>query len=209
MPSTLVAEVRSLLGAGEPFVYAYYDGIDKVAHEYGLGEHYDAELCAVDRLVGDLLDVLPAGRGAARHRRPRPGRRRRQRVASRSDVLAHVVDSQSGEGRFRWLHARPGQRRRPARRGAEASYGDDAWVVSRDQIIDEGWFGPRVTAAAAAGSATWRSRPRADVGVRRSGRHRAVRADRAATARSPRRRCSCRSWRRRGEAAASDAEHER
>ena len=30
--------------SGEPFVYAYYEGIDKVAHEYGLGEHYDAEL---------------------------------------------------------------------------------------------------------------------------------------------------------------------
>ena len=52
---------RRLLAGGEPFVYAYYDGIDKVAHEYGLGEHYDAELAAVDRLVADVLAVLPAG----------------------------------------------------------------------------------------------------------------------------------------------------
>src|SRR5690606_13954970 len=38
MPSTLVAEIRNQLALGEPFVYAYYDGVDKVAHEYGLGE---------------------------------------------------------------------------------------------------------------------------------------------------------------------------
>ena len=44
---------------------------------------YDAELRAVDRLVGDLLDVLPAGRGAAGHRRPRPGRRRRRASSAR------------------------------------------------------------------------------------------------------------------------------
>jgi len=25
----------------------------------------------------------------------------------------------------------------------------DAWVVTRDQVIEEGWFGPRVTAEAA------------------------------------------------------------
>jgi len=59
MPSSLVVEVRRLLGAGEPFVYAYYEGIDKVAHEYGLDEHFEAELAAADRLVADLLAVLP------------------------------------------------------------------------------------------------------------------------------------------------------
>ena len=33
----------------ERFVYAYYDGPDRVAHEYGLVAHYDAELAATDR----------------------------------------------------------------------------------------------------------------------------------------------------------------
>ena len=50
-----------LAAAGEPFVYAYYEGIDKVAHAEGLGEYYDDELRAADRLVGDVLDVLPPG----------------------------------------------------------------------------------------------------------------------------------------------------
>jgi len=51
--------VQRLLSEGEPFVYAYYDGIDKVAHADGLGALYDAELRAVDRMVGDLLAALP------------------------------------------------------------------------------------------------------------------------------------------------------
>ena len=42
-------------------MYAYYDGIDKVAHAYGFGDHYDSELVAVDRMVGDVADRLPAG----------------------------------------------------------------------------------------------------------------------------------------------------
>ncbi len=33
--------------AGAPFVYAYYEGIDKVAHAEGLGPYYDDELRAV------------------------------------------------------------------------------------------------------------------------------------------------------------------
>ena len=59
--STLVTELSIQLGKGEPFVYAYYDGIDKVAHEYGLSQYYDAELAAADRLVADVLSILPPG----------------------------------------------------------------------------------------------------------------------------------------------------
>ena len=61
VPSSLPLEVGRCLDAGEPFVYAYYDGIDKVAHAYGFGDHYDSELVAVDRMVGDVADRLPAG----------------------------------------------------------------------------------------------------------------------------------------------------
>ena len=66
--------MRRLLAAGEPFVYAYYDGLDKVAHEHGLGEHYAEELRIVDRLVGDLIEVLPPGAVLVRDLGPRPGR---------------------------------------------------------------------------------------------------------------------------------------
>jgi len=59
--SSLPVTVGSLLRGGERFVYAYYDGVDKVAHERGFGPHYDAELAAADALVGAVRDALPRG----------------------------------------------------------------------------------------------------------------------------------------------------
>jgi hypothetical protein len=42
--SAIAVEVGRQLAAGERFVYAYYGGVDKTAHERGFGEFYDAEL---------------------------------------------------------------------------------------------------------------------------------------------------------------------
>ena len=67
-------------------------------------------------------------------------------VAVHRDVLAQV-SFQSGEGRFRWLHARPG-RTAALREAAETHHADTAWVRTQEQTIDEGWWGPRVTDAA-------------------------------------------------------------
>ncbi len=145
MPSTLVVEVRRLVGRGEPFVYAYYDGVDKVAHEYGLGRHYDAELMAADRLVADLLTVLPPGAAlliTADHGQVEVG----DRIIALPPDLLECVRLQSGEGRFRWLHARPG--RLGALLDAADVFTDVAWVATREQVRDEGWFGPRLTSAA-------------------------------------------------------------
>ncbi len=139
VPSTMVVEVRSLLGAGEPFVYAYYDGLDKVAHQYGLRDHYEQELRTVDRLVGDLLGVLPPGAAlvvTSDHGQVEVGPATR---LPGPELLAGV-QLLSGEGRFRWLHARPGAHG-DVLAAAEEAHGDEAWVRSRDQIVDEGWFG--------------------------------------------------------------------
>ena len=58
--ATLVEHCRRLVLAGERFVYAYYPGVDEVAHAYGLhDEFYERELAAADALVGSLLDALP------------------------------------------------------------------------------------------------------------------------------------------------------
>jgi predicted AlkP superfamily pyrophosphatase or phosphodiesterase len=143
VPSTLVVEVRRLLGEGEPFVYAYYDGLDKVAHERGLGEYYAQELRTVDRLVGDLVEALPAGAAlvvTSDHGQVEVGTSAR---LPGPDLLAGV-ELLSGEGRFRWLHARPGATADVAAAGEEA-HGDEAWVRTREQIVDEGWFGGPIT----------------------------------------------------------------
>ncbi len=137
--SSLPIEVGRLLRADERFVYAYYDGIDKVAHGSGLGAHYDAELRSVDRLVGDLVSELPPGAVlvvTADHGQIDVGP---QVELLGRDVMSGVQFI-SGEGRFRWLHALPG-----AADDLEAAvldrYGASTWVMSRDRLIDEGLFG--------------------------------------------------------------------
>jgi len=144
--AVLLLELRKALQDGEPFVYAYYDGIDKVAHEYGLGEHYDAELVAVDRLVADVMGSLPRNAAlviTADHGQVDVGA---NIIHLHPEVAAHV-SFQSGEGRFRWLHARPGRVPQLAE-ACRAHHADTGWVYEREQTVDEGWWGPHVTDAA-------------------------------------------------------------
>jgi len=140
---TLAVEVRRALAAGEPFVYVYYDGIDRIAHEFGFGEHYDAELAGVDRLVTELMMSLPRGAAlvvTADHGLVDCSTGK----VELEDAVKRLVDRQSGEARFRWLHAEPG-RSRELLKAAMASHGHQAWVWSAEQLIDEGWLGPVVT----------------------------------------------------------------
>ena len=98
-----------LLGRGAPLVYAYYDGIDKVAHGSGLGDLYDAE----------LRGRRPAGRRPGGAELP-PGAvllvtadHGQIDVGPRVELLGREVMATvrffSGEGRFRWVHALPGR----------------------------------------------------------------------------------------------------
>ena len=72
--ATLVEHAVQCIDAGEPLVYAYYPGVDSVAHEFGLH----------DRVSGTTNWPRPTGSsrphrrvagaiGVARHVRPRPG----------------------------------------------------------------------------------------------------------------------------------------
>ncbi|HEV3281080.1 MAG TPA: alkaline phosphatase family protein [Acidimicrobiales bacterium] len=137
--SSLPAEVSRLLRVGEPFVYAYYDGIDRVAHTSGLGELYDAELRAVDRMVADVADQLPAGAAlvvTADHGQIDVGPRLELLGREIMDLVSYL----SGEGRFRWLHARPG-RTGDLLDAVTGRYAQTTWVKTRDEVIDEGLFG--------------------------------------------------------------------
>jgi hypothetical protein len=140
-PSGLVVEVARAVRAGTSFVYAYYEGLDKVAHEHGLGEHYDAELQAIDHLVGWLLELLPASCClllTADHGQVHVG----DDVVPLDAGFEPMVVGASGEARFRWLHARAGAAADLLAAAAEAHPG--AWVTDRESFLDEGWMGPTV-----------------------------------------------------------------
>lgn len=143
--STLVVGVRAALRNGERFVYAYYDGVDNVAHAFGLHEHYDAEIASADRLVGELLDELTPGTAllvTADHGQVDVARRT---VAIDEDILA-MTEISSGEPRFHWLHARPGVGVEELATAAREAHGHVAWVRTRDEAIAEGWFGGPIRA---------------------------------------------------------------
>lgn len=146
--SSIPIEVRHQLAAGEPLVYAYYDGLDKIAHERGFGDYYDSELVNVDRLVGDVLGVLPAGAALAiiaDHGQVHVG----DRQLVPPPELTRLVHHQSGEGRFRWLHAKPGTAGE-LHAAAKELYADVAWVVTREEVLAGKWLGPVVAPPVAA-----------------------------------------------------------
>jgi hypothetical protein len=142
-PSSLPVTVGQLLRDGERFVYAYYDGVDKIAHERGFGPYYDAELAAADHLVESVVRALPTGAAlvvTADHGQVHVG----TNTLPPSPDLARFTHHSSGEGRFRWLHAKPGATDDLAAAATEA-HADVAWVVTRQQMLDEHWFGPTVS----------------------------------------------------------------
>lgn len=137
-PSSIVSEVVRCLADGHDFVYAYYDGVDKIAHERGFGPFYESELQMTDDLVARLLDALPSGTTlciVADHGQVMTG----EAIVHLDPEVETLITKQSGEGRFRWLHARRG--RASDLLDAAGRYEDLAWVTSREQVLDEGWFG--------------------------------------------------------------------
>jgi hypothetical protein len=139
--SELVEHARRLAAAGERFIYSYYPGVDEVAHAHGLLDgYYAAELAYVDRLVGDLLDVLPSSAAllvTADHGQVHLEPEGWLQLGPFGDL----VDACSGDGRFRYLHARRGAAAELVAAAGE-EHGAHAWVRSREALLDEGWLGP-------------------------------------------------------------------
>jgi hypothetical protein len=138
-PAGLVTTVRRLTASRSPFIYAYYEGIDKVAHAEGIGEFYDDELRAADRLVADVLEVLPSGAVlvvTADHGQVNVG----NSVVVLGPEIMGGLSLISGEGRFRWLHTRPGAIDDVVDAAVQL-HGDVAWVRTKEQVIAEGWLG--------------------------------------------------------------------
>lgn len=141
--SGITSRISELLNAGERFVYAYYEGIDTTAHEWGLGDQYDQELQFVDGLIQRILDTCPPGTAllvTSDH----------GQVVVPDDPL-HLPKEvtknliyQSGEGRFRWLHVRSNSAEE-VKEACEEHFGPVARVLSRQEVIQGAIFGPNMS----------------------------------------------------------------
>lgn len=146
--SSLPVAVAQQVTSGASFVHAYYAGIDRIAHERGFGPFYDAELRCADRLVADLIDLVgpeTAVLVTADHGQVQVG----DRIIEPDARVLRSTQFQSGEGRMRWFHARPGASEE-LRAALVDQFADVGWVRRRDEAIDEGWFGPMVSSPVAA-----------------------------------------------------------
>ena len=126
----------------EPFVYAYWDGVDRIAHEFGFTGRYFDELAECDLMISELLQRLPANVAlvvTSDHGQVEVG----DRMMELTDDLNNLLSKQSGEARFRWLHALR-EREDDLLQTAKETFEDVAWVMSKKEIISAGWLGPQV-----------------------------------------------------------------
>ncbi len=167
--SALVEHCLRAVEAGERFVYAYYPGVDSVAHEFGLHARvYRRELAAADALVGALLDALPeraallvtADHGQV-HLEPESW------IAV--PELGALTDR---DGRRRPVPLPPraqGRGARAARPRRASSSARSAWVWSRAELLDEELLGTGATGSVPGPHRRRRARRARRRRVRRSG----------------------------------------
>jgi len=141
-PTQLVDVVTRVVNDA-PFVIAYHDAIDHVAHVDGLGSSYQAELVRLEMMVNDLRERLADDVAivvVADHGQIDVGSTQVELPRAAYPLIAFM----SGEGRFRWLHAVVGEQRALTAMLKDA-LAQSCWVWTRREAIDLGLFGPDVS----------------------------------------------------------------
>ncbi|MCC5580709.1 alkaline phosphatase family protein [Microtetraspora sp. AC03309] len=129
---------------GRSFVTVYYGGVDAAGHETGWGStQWLEELAVVDRMAERIAGSLP--RGSAMYVTADHGM---VNATDKVDVdlrpeLREGVALLGGEARVRHLYTEEGAAAAVLDTWADALR-DRAWVVSKEEAVDEGWFGPAV-----------------------------------------------------------------
>lgn len=148
-PADLAAEaVDALAAGGRSLVYAYHGDLDLVGHVRGPGSlAWRLQLRHVDLLAQSIASHLP-GDGAlvvvADHGMVEVG----ERVDYDSVApLREGIRLLGGEPRMRYLYTRPGAVE-DVRTAWQGLLQERFTVLTRDDAIERGWFGPQVTTAA-------------------------------------------------------------
>jgi hypothetical protein len=161
----LAAGVRAAVADGG-FCYGYHSEVDLLGHLYGPGSAaWRMQLREVDRLVESLVEGLPPGgllAIVADHGMVAVDDDEAVDIDS-SAALLDGVQAIGGEPRARYVYVDDGADDAVLETWREV-LANRAWVASRDEAIEAGWFGERVrddvrarigdVVAAARGSAT-------------------------------------------------------
>ena len=135
--AALAAEPRAL-------AVVYYEDLDRTGHVLGCtSDAWVYQLAHIDKLAEQLAGALPAGTAlyvTADHGMvdvPPSARIDADALPGLRDGVAQL----GGEARARHVYAAPGAAADVLAAWREL-LGDRAWVVSRDEAIEAGWFGP-------------------------------------------------------------------
>jgi Type I phosphodiesterase / nucleotide pyrophosphatase len=140
----LAAETAAALHESERALVTVYHGeLDGAGHEYGtLSDAWGFQLAHVDKLLEQIVSSMPAGTilyVTADHgvvNVPESERIDADLVPGLRDGVTLL----GGDARARYVYTRPGAAGEVLATWREL-LGDRAWVLSRDEAIEAGWFG--------------------------------------------------------------------
>ena len=135
--------VSALAGAGQRLVYLYWGALDGAGHRYGWRSpqwrralwHVDRELARLARRLDPDTVLLVTGD----HGMVDVPHADRLDLADHPD-LCRGIQVLGGEARFAQAYCEPGAAEDVAARFADV-LGEHAWVRTRDEAVDAGWFG--------------------------------------------------------------------
>jgi hypothetical protein len=138
--------VRALGESARSFVYAYTPDLDATGHARGVAaEAWRLELAHIDRLAADIASALPADAAlvvTGDHGMVDVPAGGRYDLADHPD-LRHGVRLLGGEPRARHVYTQPGAESEVLAAWQER-LGDQMWILTREQAMAAGWFGPQL-----------------------------------------------------------------
>lgn len=142
----VAAVAAGLRASARSSVYVYYGDVDAVGHVAGCtSDAWRYQLAHADRLAEQVASVLPDDALlliTADHGMVDVPQDARTDLA-RCPELDAGVRLVSGEARAAYVHAVPGAEADVLATWSE-TFSNVSWVVSREQAIEDGWFGPSV-----------------------------------------------------------------
>jgi predicted AlkP superfamily pyrophosphatase or phosphodiesterase len=142
----LAAETLRALGTSPSFCYSYHSELDLLGHLYGPGSAaWRMQLRQVDRLVESIVDGLqPGGLLAVVADHGMVAVDETVLDIEGTPELLAGVRALGGEARARHVYVEPGATANVLAAWRE-TLGTNAWVTTRAEAIEAGWFGPTVS----------------------------------------------------------------